>query len=752
MLTRLSTPITSAALVLALGLVTVPLAAAQAPASISGQVFDPADAAVGGATVSARGADGRTVRVSTASDGQFTLPAALALPARLTVSSLGFNNVVVTVAATGPQRIVLQPAGVEETVVVIGAASERGGLHPESADSIGSVDIIGGDQIARENVDLSYELLKKVPGVYVNDYNQGVVAGGIGLRGFNTEGDIMHTKLLVDGIPTNINAGNGLLDSVLPLAIDRLEIVKGTQDPRYGMLNIAGNIQAFTAAPGRYLAAKVYGGAFGTGDTQAVGSFSTGRVSHVYAGGYRQSDGYRDHSALDRVSLLGKWFYTGASGRWQTGAIARVYNYTTDAPGYLTPEELAANPKTSPAFSSTDGGEQRVRHISLHTDHQLTSTLSLSAKAYYQTFVQHRWVRFTLGGAQQEPVEHEAQTGALVMMTWKPEAWASRKGLISWGADLQQQDNVAQRFRTADRVRSTSLRDQDFDFSNGGAYVLGDVEPTSWLRINGGLRADRFGGNFTNRLAGTTTPIIEYGTIWQPKIAVMATVGPRLHPYVNYGRSFQVGVGSAAYSTLPLNHSKNDGWEAGVRHTPVSWLALRVGVWGQHASDELRLKFDNSGDSENVGRTRRRGWNAEVTARASDRVYVWGTFTAQKAVLVEPGLTQPQLKGKELNHVPHFTTKFGADVTLGPKTTATFWTEAQDDYFLTTANAEGRFGGKALTNVDLYHQLTSRLAVGVHGKNIFDRFHEYAWFDGTTTLHSPGERRAVYATLSIDLR
>ena len=133
-------------------------------------------------------------------------------------------------------------------------------------------------------------------------------------------------------------------------------------------------------------------------------------------------------------------------------------------------------------------------------------------------------------------------------------------------------------------------------------------------------------------------------------------------------------------------------------------------------------------------------------------MYVWGTFTAQKAVLVEPGLTQPQLKGKELNHVPHFTTKFGADVTLGPKTTATFWTEAQDDYFLTTANAEGRFGGKALTNVDLYHQLTSRLAVGVHGKNIFDRFHEYAWFDGTTTLHSPGERRAVYATLSIDLR
>ena len=38
-----------------------------------------------------------------------------------------------------------------------------------TADAPGSIDVIGSDQIAMENVDFSMELLKKVPGVYYGD-------------------------------------------------------------------------------------------------------------------------------------------------------------------------------------------------------------------------------------------------------------------------------------------------------------------------------------------------------------------------------------------------------------------------------------------------------------------------------------------------------------------------------------------------------------------------------------------------------
>jgi len=175
-------------------------------------------------------------------------------------------------------------------------------------------------------------------------------------------------------------------------------------------------------------------------------------------------------------------------------------------------------------------------------------------------------------------------------------------------------------------------------------------------------------------------------------------------------------------------------------------MAVRIGVWGQDATGELRLKFDDSGDSENVGRTRRRGWNVEVTTRPHEAVYLWGTYTRQRATLVEPGATQPQLRGNELNHVPPFTAKVGLDVTPSDRLTLSLWTEMQGDFHLTTANTLERFGDRRLTNIDVNWRLRSEFGIGVHLRNAFDGYHEYVWFDGATTLHSPGEGRALSVT------
>jgi iron complex outermembrane receptor protein len=254
------------------------------------------------------------------------------------------------------------------------------------------------------------------------------------------------------------------------------------------------------------------------------------------------------------------------------------------------------------------------------------------------------------------------------------------------------------------------------------------------------------GGDFVNGLTGVALPIIDYGTIWQPKVGVLATLREGVNLYANYGRSFQAGVGAAAYGTQRLAHSKNDGWEGGVRLAPAPWLMTRVGVWGQDASDELRLKYDNSGDSENIGKTRRRGWNLDMTARAHRTTYVWGTLTRQRGTLVEPGLTEPHLKGHELNFVPRYTAKAGVDVAPLSALSVSLWTDIQTDYFLTTANAEGKFGDHRLVHVDGLLRVHRSMTLGLHAKNIFNGYHEYAWFDGVTTLHSPGEARAFYAT------
>lgn len=732
---------------------SVQIASAQSAAALTGVVEDATGAPVAGVVVTVTDVTGRLQRATTDTEGRFSLEAVASGRATLLTSAIGWEPVEqdVTIPTTNDGlRIVLRPAGLEETVVVIGTATARRSLHPESSDVIGSVDVIGGDQVERENVDLSYELLKKVPGVYVSDYNQGVVAGGVAMRGFNTEGDIMHTKLLIDGIPSNVNSGVGMLDTIFPFEIDRIELVKGTNDPRYGLLNIAGNVNVFTSAPGRYTKVKLLGGTYGTADAQGITALNTGRLSHVYFGGFRRSTGYRDNSDLDRYAFSGKWSYAPVSEQWRLAAIARMYDFDTQAPGYLTAQEVSADPRQSPPFSATDGGRQQTRHLSVHLDRSFTPALSFSAKVYRQTFEQQRWVRFTAVGAQQERLEDETQSGALVTMTWKPAALASRETVVSWGGDLQLQDNVAKRYRTVERDREAVLRDHAFDFSNGGGYVMVDSRVVPWLRVTGGLRGDRVGGSFDDLLAGTHLPVLEYGTIWQPKGGFLATIREGLNLYGNIGRSFQVGVGAAAYGRTPLAYSKNDGWEAGIRTAPASWLAVRLGVWGQDASDELRLKFDNSGDSENVGRTRRRGWNIEVTARPHPTTYLWGTFTRQKGTLEEPGATQPELRGHELNHTPRFTAKAGVDVTPSSVVSVSAWIEAQGDYYLTTANTLDRYGDRRLVNLDAFFRVHPLVSIGAHAKNLLNSFHEYAWFDGVDVLHSPGERRAFYVTSTLE--
>jgi iron complex outermembrane receptor protein len=492
----------------------------------------------------------------------------------------------------------------------------------------------------------------------------------------------------------------------------------------------------------------VLGGAFDTRDLQGVTAFGTGRLQHVYFGGIRASQGYRDNSALDRHALSGKWLYSPGTGAWTVGLIARSYNFDTEAPGYLTRAEAAATPRLSPPFSHSDSGEQRTRHVSVHLD-RLFGDVAVALKGYRQTYTTQRWVRFTEASVQQERLEDESQGGVTGTLTWRPRALAAREASLSFGGDAQVQDNVAQRYRTVERARDGLLRDQDFGFSNGGAYAMADLRPAPWLRVNGGLRADRIGGDFRNVLGGTSLPILDYGTIWQPKVGVVATVREGVNVYGNIGRSFQVGVGAAAYGTGPLTYSKNDGWETGVRLARGARLSARLGVWGQDASDELRLKFDNSGDSENVGRTRRRGWNVEATARPGRRLYAWVSYTRQKATLVEPGAAAPELRGHELNHVPRYTAKWGLDVIASSRATFSLWTEAQGDYYLTTANAEGRFGGRALTSLDAFVAVHRALSLGAHLKNLTNAYHEYVWFDGVHSLHSPGERRAVSVTTTL---
>jgi iron complex outermembrane recepter protein len=637
-------------------------------------------------------------------------------------------------------------------VQVIGGGRAVPELHPGANALAGSVSVLSGDQIAREQVAFSQELLKKVPGVYRAEFNQGIINGDIGVRGFNTESDIASTKLLIDGIPSNMNSGVSEMNALFPLEIAQIEVVRGTNDARYGLFNLAGNVNVATPRGGNYFSSRLQAGSFGATDAQLLHAVGARGFSQTLFVGARRSDGFRDNSEMDKWSASGKWFYDAPSGRVRVGTIVRTHRLDTRAPGYLTQPQSRATPQFSPAFSSSDGGTVASDHGSLHLDVQQTRTLAWSLKSYLQRFNRIRYVRFTAAGAQQERLEDEHQRGAIALVTWRPAALEGVRGTVTGGLDVQRQNNLQQRYRTLERARQATLRNYDFTLNNSGGFAQLALSPVSALSLTGGVRVDRFAGSFLNTPntgTPTTTPLLDFGWIPQPRASATLKVTDAVSAYGNWGRSFQIGTGIATYGRSPLQESRNSGAEAGLILAPTSRVTVRGGVWQQRASDEVRLRFDNSGDSENIGRTLRRGVDIESTVQLPGQVSLWVTGTSQRAVLEEPGAANAAARGKRLNHVPAWTAKYGADWLPTPGLRLAGWAYAQDDYEIVDVNNRGRFGAQHVVNTDVSYRWRST-NVGLGVTNLFNQYIEYAWWDGTQTLHSPGNGRGLFLSVGFD--
>lgn len=653
-----------------------------------------------------------------------------------------------TAPASPPPPVDTAPAGTYITLGKVEVAATKFGA--QATDLLTSVTVMGADQLENESVDYPLELLGKIPGVTLTDFNQGIITADVSIRGFNGEGSSPHLRLLVDGIPHNLNNGYNDLGAIFPLEFERVEAVRGTADARYGLNAVAGavNVHTHQAFAGQKL--KVMAGSFGLLEGQALAGYRTGGFNQTYFAGYRRSDGYRDHSALEKHSFAGKWFYSGPANHWRLGLSARLHSFEADAPGYLSYADSRRTPTASPAYSNTDGGTIDNRQFSLHGDTQLSTAFSATAKVYRHDVQRHRFVRFTAAGAQQERYEDEVHTGFSVATQWRPADLGLPLTLDS-GVEFHRQDADNQRYATLLRVRTATTRNHNYLLDNNGAYISADLRPTKLFRVTAAIRADSLDGEMLNRVNSARTPIIDYGTIWQPKLSAALQLLPAAQLYASYGRAFQIGAGSAAYSTKPLAASLNDGTELGLRFTPARDLTARVALWRQTATDEVKIKSDGSGDSENIGETKREGLDLELSWRARRDVSLWSSYTLQSGKIINPGARPADqiFRGKRIDHVPDYTVKAGADWDVTPAFTASLSALAQGSYYLTTLNTEGRFGSSTLYNADLRYRW-KKATFGLTVKNVFDRYHEYVWHDGVQSLHSPGDSRAFYGSVTLE--
>ena len=357
---------------------TLLLAAVQAPAEIRGAVVDLSGAAVPDATVTLI-VDGKEQSVPLAADGTFTLSARAGI---LRVTADGFDELDVQFDGSSPMlRLVLQPASFADSVVV---TAERGATRlPGAASST----VLSSAELANTAAPVLDDVLRQTPGFSLFRRSSSRTANpttqGVTLRGVSGSG-ASRTVVLADGVPLNDPFGSWVYWNRVPLAaVDRVEVVRGAAGDLYGADALGGVVQVLTFSPRRpRLRAVIDGGSHSTGRASFFGGTTLGQWTATASGEWVGSEGAMTIDPLvagpvdvpaDSDYLTGFASFGTQRERWR--ASVRMSAYTENR-GNGTPVQINTTDwrQLSGAVSGFAGGGTWDAHV------------GVGGQEYYQTF------------------------------------------------------------------------------------------------------------------------------------------------------------------------------------------------------------------------------------------------------------------------------------------------------------------------------------------------------------------------------
>jgi outer membrane receptor protein involved in Fe transport len=627
--------------------------AAQRGSTLAGTVVDASGAPVAGATVSAGSSTAKT-----GADGTFSLTAA-AGELEVQATADGFSVTTVKVAASAEStRLVLQPAPLEDKVLV---TASRG---TERLATGGSMTAVSSAEILNSGAGALDDALRATPGFSLFRRTSSRVSNpttqGVTLRGVSGSG-ASRTLVLADGVPLNDPFGSWVYWNRVPqAAVDRVEIVRGATGDLYGADALGGVVQVLTFAPGHTrLRFTAEGGSL---DTQRYSGFANTQYKGWYgeaAGEWLRSDGYivtaedvRGPVDVPADSDYETGFFGGGynPGSWHAGV--RVSLYAEDR-NNGTPLQVNTTDWTQVA-GEAGGGAGGGAWIARG---------SHGTQEYYQTF------SAILGGAARSGERLTTKQTTPSRFTTASGQWTRAFGTVSalvGGEGRRTRSSI-------EELRYSITNVESGPFYGGGREATGALfgrisfVPVEPLTIVLGAR-----GDFWKSTPSDTALPEHEAEFFSPRASaawkVSETVsvhgaGYRSHrtPTLNeLYRGFRVG----AIETLPnplLDPETLTGGEGGVMFN-YGAFSLRATAFANQLENAITNVTigTNLRERQNTDTVTARGIELEATYRLHSRWTFNGLLVGTRSRFAETP-KQPEIEGNRVPQVPSF--QVGGSVT-----------------------------------------------------------------------------------------
>ncbi len=540
------------------------------------------------------------------------------------------------------------------------------------------------DQLIRDKDFLNFpnqtpsDLLRIMPGIFINQHTGGGKAHQIFLRGFDAE----HGQDLagfLDGIPLNETSqvhGQGYLDLhfLIPETLQRIRVVKGPYLPEYGNFAVAGAVDFLTRP---YLPENRLSMSYGSFNTfrglGQVGVNLDGREIYFTAEGDR-SDGFTNPGEWWGVrGLFSALIPVGTDGDFRL--LTSHYHSDFDSADVVPTNYAFVQRNPVGRFDSVDdsGGGESIRHLLGLSYDWHRGERAFSIVGYYnyrKTVLFTNYTYFLLNPDPSEGDQYEL---------WEQRHYGgvrSSYSLLSplFGLDLQTKvgldarvDQVHQmQWNTHKRERFNKTTDYDFLETNLGGYLKETLFLNRYLQVMAGLRLDaviydvdgtqdvdfkNLCENRADTLQDVPVSVDTYQWTYSPKASVVITPFDwpgryfnSLDLFLNYGEGFYTtraplianqeapdvsGYPDSSCVELPtrypgLQHEipKARGAEGAFRlHFWDRKASLAATIWWADKEEELVFEPE-TGISIPRGASRRVGQEVELRIEPLDWVYL----------------------------------------------------------------------------------------------------------------------------------
>jgi outer membrane receptor protein involved in Fe transport len=742
--------------------------------TVSGFVRDATGRVVPGATVIVKSKSGSERQVTTAPDGQFIVTRADSEDFTLIVRAGGFAETRQTVttaagsnSASPPIEIVLEPAGVSETVTVTATRGEQ-----RTGDLPASVSVLSRQEIRQSPAVVADDVLRQIPTFSLfrrtSSLSSHPTSQGVSLRGIGPSG-VSRTLVLLDGVPFNDPFGGWVYWTRVPLeSVDRIEVVDTTSSSLYGNYAMGGVISLMTTpAARRTVEVRSQYGNRNSPKVDVSASDVWGKVGLFVNGSAFRTDGYPIVAAAERGAVDNNASVDFRNFNAKLQYDPNDWIQATVRVGYF--DENRDNGKASTIDGTEEANDTTWKTLSGSARVRLpdASTLQVSLFGDIETFRSN----FLAVPAANPPrsigrmtLNQRVPTNAIGGMAQWSRGLGVRQFLTlgtDWryvdgdseedGLDAQTGTQVTLRRISGGTQRSVGFFVQDLLTPAPNLMVTLSARVDNWRNYDGhNLESSVPSGAPTANNAPSLPERDD--TVASPRVAARYHLNDWLSVWGDVGwgfraptlnelyRQFRVGT-VLTLANNQLGPERLVAGEAGVSVEPIRHLTWRTTWFDNRVKDPVsNVTISTSGANvtqqrQNLGRTKIRGVQTDGEYRFGPSLRVSGGYLYNHARVTE-FVVNPRLVGNDLPQVPRHRGSFQIEYSNPRYLNVAFGLQALGRQFDDDLNTPTRvLPGYGLLSLTGSRRVSRNLEVFAGAQNLTNR--EYLVGTLPTTIGTP---------------